>query len=179
MNIIKLIQPPAAPSERPLRRPMMMTALALCLCLFASVALAQTTGSATLRGIVKDENGALLTGASVTVINEATKAERKATTNREGIYVLSSLLPGTYSVSVEHSGFKKSEQTGLILSPSDTRGLDFTLQVGAASETVTVTATADVLQTETGAKENTITSKQIENLSIISRSSLELLRILP
>ncbi|HEY7180232.1 MAG TPA: TonB-dependent receptor, partial [Blastocatellia bacterium] len=179
MNIINLIQPPAALSERPLRRPMMLTALALCLCLFASGALAQITGSATLRGIVKDENGAVIADASVIVINEATKVERKATTNREGIYVLSSLLPGTYSVSVEHSGFKKTEQTGLILSPSDTRGLDFTLQIGAASETVTVTATADVLQTETGAKENTITSKQIENLSIISRSSLELLRILP
>ncbi|MBO0857710.1 MAG: TonB-dependent receptor [Chloracidobacterium sp.] len=179
MNIIKLIRPPAAPSERPLRRPKILAALAFCLCLFSSGAVAQITGSTTLRGVVKDEKGALLTDATVTLVNEATKVERKTTTNREGIYVLSSLLPGTYSISVERSGFKKSEQTNLILNPSDTRSLDFTLQIGAASETVTVTATAEVLQTETGAKENTITAKQIENLSIISRSSLELLRILP
>jgi F0F1-type ATP synthase membrane subunit c/vacuolar-type H+-ATPase subunit K len=179
MKMIKLIQPWPGLSERQSRLPMMLAALALCLCMFASATMAQTTGSATLRGVVKDENGGVLTNATVTLVNEATKVERKTNTNREGIYVLSSVLPGTYSVSVEHSGFKKTEQTGLLLSPSDTRGLDFTLQVGAASETVTVTATADVLQTETGAKENTITSEQIENLSIISRSSLELLRILP
>jgi hypothetical protein len=157
----------------------MMTALALCLCLFASGALGQTTGSATLRGAVKDANGAVLANATVTLVNEATKVERKTSTNREGIYVLSSVLPGTYTVTVENSGFKKGEQTGLVLSPSDIRALDFTLQIGAASETVTVTANADVLQTETGAKENTITAAQINNLSIISRSSLELLRILP
>jgi hypothetical protein len=174
----KLIQPSSALSERLLRLPM-MTALALCLCLFASGALAQTTGSATLRGAVKDATGAVLANATVTLINEATKVERKTNSNREGIYVFSSVPPGTYTVSVENSGFKKAEQTGLVLSPSDTRGLDFTLQIGAASETVTVTATADVLQTETGAKETTITAKQIENLSIISRSSIELLRILP
>src|SRR5215203_2850775 len=53
------------------------------------------------------------------------------------------------------------------------------MEVGAPTETVTVTALAETLQTETGARENTITSKQIDNLSIISRSSLELLRVLP
>jgi hypothetical protein len=80
---------------------------------------------------------------------------------------------------VEASGFKKTEQTDVVLASSDLRALDIAMQVGAANETVTVTATADVLQTETGAKENTITAQQINNLSIISRSSLELLRILP
>jgi hypothetical protein len=178
MNMKKLIQPSSALSERLLRWPM-ITALALCLCLFASGALAQTTGSATLRGAVKDANGAVLANAAVTLINEATKVERKTNTNRDGIYVLSSVPPGTYTVTAENSGFKKGEQKGLILSPSDLRALDFTLQIGAASETVTVTANADVLQTETGAKENTITAAQINNLSLISRSSIELLRILP
>jgi hypothetical protein len=178
MNMKKLIQPPSALSERLLRLSM-MTALALCLCLFASGALAQTTGSATLRGAVKDANGAVLANATVTLVNEATKIERKTSTNQEGIYVFSSVPPGNYTVTVENSGFKKGEQTGLVLSPSDLRALDFTMQIGAASETVTVTANADVLQTETGAKENTITAAQINNLSIISRSSIELLRILP
>jgi hypothetical protein len=169
-------------SERLSRSPVFTVfapALALCLCLLASGTLAQTTGSATLRGTVKDENGAVVAKASVSIVNEATKVERKTTTNQDGVYVFTTILPGTYSIKVEGSGFKKAEQTGLVLSPSDARGLDITLQVGAASETVTVTATADVLQTESGAKENTITAKQIENLSIISRSSIELLRILP
>jgi len=179
----KLIQTSLSALSGRLPRPPLITVfapgLALCFCLLASLSLAQTTGSATLRGTVKDENGAVVSKATVTLVNVATKDERKTFTNQDGVYVFSSVTPGVFSVRVENSGFKKAEQTGLTLSPSDIRALDITLQVGAASETVTVTATADVLQTETGAKENTITSKQIENLSIISRSSIELLRILP
>jgi hypothetical protein len=153
---------------------------ALLLALAAAPSLfAQSTGSATLRGTVKDQQGALVPKAAVTLINEATRDERKVETNDAGIYVFSSVNPGSYTLKVEGSGFKTVEQTQVILSPGDTRGLDVTLQVGAPTETVTVTATAETLQTETGAKENTITAKQIDNLSIISRSSLELLRILP
>jgi len=184
--MIKLIQTSLSALSGRLSRSPLTTVftpgLVFGLCLLASgapMASAQTTGSATLRGTVKDENGAVVSKATVTLVNEATKVERKTATNQDGVYVFSSVTPGTFSVKVENSGFKKAEQTGLILSPSDIRALDITLQVGAASETVTVTATADVLQTETGAKENTITAKQIENLSIISRSSIELLRILP
>ncbi|HXG92038.1 MAG TPA: carboxypeptidase regulatory-like domain-containing protein [Blastocatellia bacterium] len=145
----------------------------------AVTALGQATGSATLRGRVTDPSGAVVPDVSVTLINEATKDERKTKTNDEGFYTFSSVNPGTYTVRVEASGFKVSEQKGIVLSPADTRGLDISLEVGAASETVTVQAQAEQLQTETGAKENTITAKQIDNLSIISRSSLELLRILP
>src|SRR6185503_12615248 len=62
---------------------------------------------------------------------------------------------------------------------SGTQGIDITAEIGQPTETVTITTGADQLQTETGAKENVISAAQIDNLSIISRSSLELLRILP
>jgi hypothetical protein len=62
---------------------------------------------------------------------------------------------------------------------STTRALDITAEIGQPTETVTITTGIDQLQTETGARENVISSSQIDNLSIISRSSLELLRILP
>jgi len=144
-----------------------------------TLALAQSTGNATLRGTVKDPQGALIRGAVVTVVNEATRDDRKAKTNDAGVFVFSALTPGTYTVRIEAQGFKTSEQKEITLSPSDTKGVEFLMEIGAASETVTVTAAAVTLQTETGAKENVITSAQIENLSIISRSALELLRILP
>jgi Carboxypeptidase regulatory-like domain/TonB-dependent Receptor Plug Domain len=144
-----------------------------------SVSMAQTIGSATLRGTVKDQSNAVVTGATVVLINEATKVERRTTSNQDGVFVFSAVNPATYQIKIESTGFKTLEQSGILLSPSDTRGLDFKLEIGAQTETVTVTATAETLQTETGAKENTITAKQIENLSIISRSSIELLRILP
>jgi len=141
-------------------------------------ALAQNTGSATVRGVVKDPKGAVLANASITLINEGTKDQRKSVTNGDGIYVFSSVPAGRYTVRVESVNFKTSETTGLNIAPSDIRGVDISLEIGAATEIIQVTGT-ETLQTETGAKENTITSKQIDNLSIISRSSLELLRILP
>jgi hypothetical protein len=140
---------------------------------------AQTTGSATLRGSVKDPAGAVVTNATVVLINEATKIERRASSNQDGLFVFSAVNPAVYTIKIESPGFKTLEQTGLALSSNDTRGMDFVLEIGAPTETVTVSAATETLQTETGAKENTITAKQIENLSIISRGSLELLRILP
>jgi hypothetical protein len=70
-------------------------------------------------------------------------------------------------------------QTDFAIETSDTKGLDISMEIGQPTETVVVTAASETLQTETGARENTITAKQIDNLSIISRSSLELLRVLP
>jgi hypothetical protein len=153
----------------------------ICLALLASspAALAQTSGSATLRGTVKDARGAGVPGATLILINERTKDERKTVSGDEGGYSFSALVPSTYTIKVEAQGFKSAVQSGIAVETSSTRALDLSLDVGQPTETVTVTANADQLQTETGAKENTITASQIENLSIISRSSLELLRILP
>jgi hypothetical protein len=153
----------------------------ICLAFVAGApsSFAQTSGSATLRGAVRDPRGAFVPGATVTLINEATKDERKTTTNDDGGFAFSALTPGTYTIKVEASGFKISEQSGIPIETSSTRGLDVGMEVGQPTETVTVTANADQLQTETGAKENTITAKQIDNLSMISRTATELLRILP
>ncbi len=104
-------------------------------------ALAQSTGSATLRGTLKDPQGALIGGATVTLINEATKDERKVKTNDSGLFVFSALNPGVYTVKVESSGFKTAERkTHLTVSPGDTRGLEILMEVGAPTDTVTVTA---------------------------------------
>ncbi|HVF29080.1 MAG TPA: TonB-dependent receptor, partial [Pyrinomonadaceae bacterium] len=141
---------------------------------------AQTTGSSTLRGTVKDPAGAVVPNATVVLVSERTGQERRITTGDEGTYTFASIDPGTYTLRVESANFKTSEQTGLVISPSSTVGSDVTLEVGAASETVTVTAEAiNQIQTETGEKSNVITAAQIENLSLIGRSSMELLRILP
>jgi len=169
------------PQRKCIRPTFLFFSFVLCLAFVAGAqpAFAQTTGSAGLRGTVKDQTGAVLPGASVTLINERTKDERKATTNDDGGYSFSALTPGTYSVKVEAQGFKTAERSGVNVETSSTRGLDIGMEIGQPSETVTVTTQENQLETETGAKENTITAGQIENLSIISRSALELLRILP
>jgi Carboxypeptidase regulatory-like domain/TonB-dependent Receptor Plug Domain len=185
MNMKKLIQPSSALSERLLRRlPRMGFTLVLAFCLSlmaggASAALAQTTGSATLRGIINDPNGAVVAGATVTLKSLRTQSERKVKSNSDGIYVFPTVEPGAYDLKVEAGGFKALSQTGITISPGDNRGLDFALEVGQTSETVVVSGTLEEIKTETGERSNTITAKQIENLSLISRNSLELLRILP
>src|SRR5262245_12728908 len=130
MKMMKLIQPSSALSGQLLRWPM-TTALALCLCLLAggaSVSLAQTTGSATLRGIVKDPSGAVVSGASVTLKSVRTQSERKVKSNSDGIYVFSAVEPSNYELKVEASGFKVLSQTGITISPGDNRGLDIALE---------------------------------------------------
>jgi hypothetical protein len=151
--------------------------IALFTVLLACPLWAQNAGS--LRGTVTDSTGAVLPGVSVTLTNEATKFARTAVTDSNGAYFFSAVEPGTYSLGAAISGFKTRAFKGIKVNANDTRGLDVALEVGQQSETVTVTAERAIIRTETGAREGTITSEQIDNLSIISRSPMELLRILP
>ena len=168
-------------STRRLYATLIVSVFVFSLTLLANVqpVAAQTTGSATLRGTVKDPQGAIIRDAVVTLSNERTRDERKAKSSEDGTYTFTALSPGNYTVKVEAAGFKTMTQTGLAIETSDTKGLDISMEIGQPNESVTVTAAGEQLQTETGARENTINSKEIDNLSIISRSSLELLRILP
>ncbi|HKP83079.1 MAG TPA: carboxypeptidase regulatory-like domain-containing protein [Pyrinomonadaceae bacterium] len=168
-------------STRRLYATLIVSVFVFSLTILANVnpAVAQTTGSASLRGTVKDPTGAIIRGATVTITNERTRGERQTTSSEDGTYTFTALTPGNYTVKTEAPGFKTKTQTELAIETSDTKGLDISMEVGQPTETVTVTADATQLQTETGSRENTITAKQIDNLSIISRSSLELLRILP
>ncbi len=143
-----------------------------------SAVFGQATQTSTIRGSVADSSGGVLPGATVVITNSGTKAIVTSVTDERGGYQ-AVVFPGTYDVKVELSGFKTYEQKGISVSPGDTRGLDVKLEVGQQSETITVTAQQEVIQTETGAREGVLTAKQIENLSVVGRSSLELLRILP
>lgn len=154
--------------------------LLMAVCAILSIsAQAQTSGNATLRGSVTDPSGAVVPQAKVVLRDEQTQLERQANANEDGSFLFASLPPGTYSVKVEAAGFKSYTLNRLVISPSETRGLNIAMEIGATTESVTVTSEAAQIQTETGEKAYTITSAQIENLSLISRSSLELLRILP
>jgi hypothetical protein len=153
-------------------------ALVAALALFASAPIAVGQGaSGTVRGVVRDPKGAIVPGAAVTLIDQR-GAERKAKTSDDGVYVFTSVDSGAYTIRVEGQGFKTFELQ-FMLAPNETRGLDAELEIGGAEEVVTVTDEGSAIKTETGERSDTITASQIENLSIISRSSLELLRVLP
>jgi hypothetical protein len=153
---------------------------ALCaLLLTGTTAFAQGSTTATVRGNIQDSSGAVLPGATVTVTNTGTRGVQTTVSDDRGQYLFAGLFPGTYDLKVELPGFKTYERKALSLSPSDNRGIDVRLDVGQQTELVTVTAQQEVIQTQTGAREGVLTAKQIDNLSIIGRSALELLRILP
>jgi hypothetical protein len=136
--------------------------LLAALSMFAAVPVMFAQGSAgTVRGDIKDPNGAVVPNATVTLV-DARGGERKATTTSSGSYTFTSVDPGQYTIRVEGPGFKTSEQQ-FSLAPNETRGLDVALEIGTATETVTVTDQGSAIKTETGERSDTITATQIEN----------------
>ena len=152
-------------------------ALALLVTLVAGAAFAQDTGS--IRGTVTDTTGAIVPGATVTLQNEATKFSRNVVTDAKGAYYFGAVSPGVYTITVEIPGFKMASRKGMRMSQREAAGYDVVLEVGAQSERIEVTAQREMIQTQTGAREGLLTSEQIDNFSVVGRSPLELLRILP
>src|ERR1700752_3127888 len=97
-------------------------------------AVAQTTGSATLRGTIKDPQGAIIRGATVTLINERTKDERSAKSSEDGTYTFPAVAPGSYTMKAEAAGFKTSSQANVTIETSGTQGIDISMEVGQPTE---------------------------------------------
>src|SRR5258708_37984651 len=145
----------------------------LCiLALTSPPAAGQGSTTATLRGNVQDSTGGVLPGATVSLTNTGTKATQSTVSDDRGQYLFAGVFPAVYDLKVELSGFKTYVRNAVLLGASDTRGIDVRLEVGRQTETVTVTAHTEVIQTETGAREGLLNATQIANLSIIGRTSL-------
>ncbi|MEO7660325.1 MAG: carboxypeptidase-like regulatory domain-containing protein, partial [Pyrinomonadaceae bacterium] len=97
---------------------------------------AQTTGS--MSGTVTDPSGAVVPGATVTVVNTATGAERSAVASSTGAFDFQALQPGNYTISVEASGFRKAIARNIVVSVSTASTVNIPLEVGLAGEEVTV-----------------------------------------
>jgi uncharacterized membrane protein YgcG len=120
-------------------------ALALMLA-FGSTVLAQEETAATVTGQVTDSTGALIKAATVVITNERTQQERRLQTNDDGQFVVTPLVPGTYTLTVEQANFKKYVESGLTLNAKDRRSLNIVLEVGSVSESVVVTSDQNVVQ---------------------------------
>lgn len=147
-------------------------------CILALAAFAQSD-NASISGIVKDPSGAVVTGATVTVTNEAIGFERKTTTNESGFYTVPNIQPGFYTVTVEAPGFKKAESTRNRLEAAIPRQVNIDLAVGQVSESVTVEASAAQLNTESATVGKTVEQTQIQNLALNGRNPLFLAVLKP
>ena len=102
----------------------------------------------TILGHVQDSSGAAFPGAKVTATNVNTNVAHHFTTTGVGDYIFVDMIPGTYQVKVEATGFKSALSTGLILEVDQTLRQDFTLEVGQVKEEMVVTADAQMVQTD-------------------------------
>src|SRR5579884_2197830 len=158
-----------------------LVAAAILVVACAAVAVGQVT-SGTIFGTVKDPSGAIVSGATVTVMNPSNGLTRVVRSTESGDFVLPNLLPGTYNITVEAQGFKKVEKTGIVLSAADKLNAgDFTLPVGANTESVEVTADAGQLQLQTnsGERSDLITSKQLNDVALNGRNVLDYMKLIP
>ena len=120
----------------------------------------------TIAGTVLDSSGGAVTGATVTATDTGTSAVYTATTGPTGGYRLFDLRVSVYKVSVAAPGFKTDEKTGVVVQVNSTASLDFSLQPGAVTETLTVVADAPGLQTETSDMGTVVDKRQIEDLPL-------------
>ena len=119
---------------------------------------------------MRDPQGAVVTGATVTARNPATGVARTATTNEEGSYQITNLPPGEYEVAVEAANFSRAIVPSVTLTVGQQADLDIPLQIGAIGETITVTGVAtELVETSRTAIANTIDQQRIENLPINQR----------
>ena len=146
--------------------------------LFAVCLLGQTP-TGTLQGVVADESGALVSGASVTVTNTGTNEMKKLATDSAGRYVLPFLTPGTYVVSIEAKGFNSAREENIKIDVSQTRAVDFVLRVGAVSEHVDVQASATPLDTATATTGAVIDTKKVIDLPLNGRNPFSLATLVP
>ena len=138
----------------------------------------QFTG--TIRGTVLDSAGAVVVGAEVSVINRATNETRKAMTESDGSYVVPQLRPGLYLVAVKKSGFKSAELDEIKLDVQQVRETDITLTVGAATETVSITASgATTIETTSSTISQTIENKRVVDLPLNGRNPFALATLSP
>ena len=163
--------------------PSAFIAAALAIIFFSAAprsAFAQS-GQATLTATVTDSTGAIIPGAKATLVQESSKVQRTTVADKNGNIAFVAVPPDTYDILVSAPGFRPVRQNGIAVHINDQLDLR-TLALNPAGNDVTVTVTtdtADVTPTTSGEQSYTLTSNQIQNLNIQSRSAIELLDLIP
>jgi hypothetical protein len=133
----------------------------------------------TINGIVLDPSGSVIVGAEITIVNDATGVKYSGKTNNEGIYVVPNLPPGSYRLQVSRIGFKTLIKPDIVLNVQDALAINFTLPIGAASETVTVVGGAPLVNTQSASVSTVIDRQFVEDLPLNGRSFNTLLQLTP
>ena len=156
-----------------------LSSFAFCfLWLAVAPAIAQTT-TAELAGSVTDPSGAAIAKAKVVAANTGTGLNYDAVSDDSGGYLITLLPPGTYTLSVEAPGFRRTVQNNLTLEVNQRAKIDFKLQLGAVSETVEVAAAAPLLESQSSTLGSVVTERLIADLPLNGRNFVTLAIVTP
>jgi hypothetical protein len=157
---------------------------AVCFLLFLAFTgmqlFAQMSVSGTLSGTVTDPSGQVVPGANATLTSMKTNAVHKTTTNATGVFSFIAVQPESYTLKIEHSGFKTAERTDVVVTANERSTLgDIQLQIGAVSDTVSVEATVAGVQVDSSEHSDVLTGQQLDTLTARGRDVVSMLRTIP
>ena len=135
--------------------------------------------SASISGVVKDTAGAVLPGVSVTVKNDTTAAAQEVTTDASGAYRATALEAGSYTVSAALGGFKTAIAKMVRVAPGQPVSIPLTLEIGQLEETVTVTSSSELINTQNATVAATLNADQLTRLPTPTRNALNAVTFLP
>jgi hypothetical protein len=141
---------------------------------FLSPSAVHGQAAARLTGVVKDSSGSSVPDATVTLTNQGTNISRTLKTESDGSYLFSPVDVGTYTLTVEHTGFKKNVQSGIVLEVNQNGRLDVVLEVGQNTQTVEVSAEVAQVDTSGAVLGKVEDTKRIQDLPLVDRDTLQL-----
>ena len=153
-----------------------MSRIGVLFLLAVGASLAQSP-TATITGIVRDPQGAAVPGVQITSTSAATQQKVTYSTNIDGLFSLRQLPIGAYVVEAEKTGFRRFVRRGLVLTTGQNLELDIQLEIGAVSESVTVSGSATMLETRTSDIAQLVEAKAVEDLPLGDRCSLNLIQM--
>lgn len=153
----------------------------LLILLFASTTAIAQTGTSSVKGVIKDPQGSVVAGATVTLANPETSLTRTTTSNESGAFYFEGIQPGTYRVEVEAKGFKKAALNEVTASVAKSTDLEVIMEVGSVSETISVTVGAGeaLVNTQDASLGNNFGPQQISQLPLNARNVANLLSLQP
>jgi Carboxypeptidase regulatory-like domain/TonB dependent receptor-like, beta-barrel/TonB-dependent Receptor Plug Domain len=157
----------------------LLVSVMLLLTLFASAAVYAQVVGGLLSGTVTDQSGAVIPGAQISIKNVATGVTTNATTDAAGFYAAANLLPGTYDVTTEASGFSTKVETGVTITVGSKEVLNLALRVGRVTETVQVAGQAAAVQLATSSVSAEVNSTTVRELPLNGRSWTDLANLQP
>ena len=150
-----------------------------CAWFFSAPPIEAQTAAGQITGLVKDQAGAPVPGATVTVTETRTNLQRVVVSTSDGVYTVPSLPPGEYRLDLELSGFRRVRREGIRLATGETARIDFDLAVGTVQEQVTVIGDAPVVREATASLGTVVENQQVVQLPLNGRLFIMLAAIAP